>query len=299
MPTKLGDGGYGPENYDPKDGKYVKNSVNQEAAFNRDKYGYNYGTGNVDGDDIFDVNVQSNGYVREYLEEPEYMKEKNGKKAEIVYMTPQQYYEDCAKYCFGGDVSVEQLKESRGSNLPNIEHLKRVIQEGKIKFPLPYIEYDEYKKGEQEGLHRMYVAGELFGWNHEFPVLTIKWIDDDTRKKFEKYRETIHVNDALRSFENDYDNRTFYGEDNLKTSLSFKIHDALKKVYKNDWYMKPIDIELKDNKIYVKIGENQYFLDGENFNIRNEQSIFEELDNDYDDDEDIFDDDELKSILNF
>lgn len=290
MPTKLGDGGHGPENYNPADGKYVENSVNEEAASNRKKYEWDYKTGDVNGDDIFDVNVQSNSYVRQYLIEPEYMKDKNGKKAEITYMTPQQYYEDCAKYCFGGDINAEQLKEQRGYDSSTMEHLKNVIKDG-IKFPLPYLEYDEYKKGEQEGLHRMYVAGELFGWDHKFPVLTIKWADEETKKMFEKYRERIHVESALRYFGND--NRTFYSEEDFETSLSSQINEALRRVYKHDWYMKPVDIQLKDEQTYIKIGDNQYILDSGKFDIRKEEPIFAEFE---EDEEDIFSDEDLLNV---
>lgn len=287
MPTKLGDGGHGPENYNPADGKYVENSVNEEAASNRKKYEWDYKTGDVNGDDIFDINVQSNSYVSQYLIDPKYMEDKNGKKAEITYMTPQQYYEDCAKYCFGGSINAKKLKEQRGYDSSTIEHLKNVIKDG-IKFPLPYIEYDEYKKGEQEGLHRMYVAGELFGWDHKFPVLTIKWTDEETKKMFEKSREKINVELALRYFGDD--NKTFYSEEDFKTSLSLEINDALRRVYKYDWYTKPVDIQLKDDKAYIKIGDNQYILDGDKFNIIKEEPIFAEFE---EDEEDIFSDEDL------
>ena len=45
------------------------------------------------------------------------------------------------------------------------------INKYKRKFPLPYL---NIATKQQEGRHRMYVAGELFGWDTRFPVLVVQ-----------------------------------------------------------------------------------------------------------------------------
>ena len=56
---------------------------------------------------------------------------------------------------------------------------------------MPYINYAE---GQQEGLHRMLTAANMFGWDKvKFPVLTIRWADEDlhNRQVEEKYRNRM------------------------------------------------------------------------------------------------------------
>ena len=83
-------------------------------------------------------------------------------------MSPNEYYSLSAKIL---NTTVDNLIADRASDKERIERLKAVILKDKKKFPMTFI---DLAQGEQEGLHRMYVAGELFGWDTKFPVLVIR-----------------------------------------------------------------------------------------------------------------------------
>lgn len=83
-------------------------------------------------------------------------------------MSPNEYYSLSAKIL---NTTVDNLIADRASDKERIERLKDVILKDKKKFPMTFI---DLAQGEQEGLHRMYVAGELFGWDTKFPVLVIR-----------------------------------------------------------------------------------------------------------------------------
>ena len=45
---------------------------------------------------------------------------------------------------------------------------------------MPYL---NYAHPGQEGRHRMWVAGELFGWDKKFPCLVVTWADEERHKR--------------------------------------------------------------------------------------------------------------------
>lgn len=110
--------------------------------------------------DIFDTSTI--GGIPAYND---YMKQK---EKYIQYITPTQYFEQCAKG-FGTtfEAQVRQIENDKEI----INWLHRVIFELGKKFPMAYISKSNGSK--QEGRHRMYVAAQLFGWNKSFPVLVI------------------------------------------------------------------------------------------------------------------------------
>ena len=143
---------------------------------------YEYNTGTVNGDDIFDTTtlggfsdlsqcIPGNKYYQ-------YMIDEKNKKGEIKMLSPEEYYEICAAQ-FG--TTPEDLKDGRSTPPEYIKALERVITVKKKKFPMPFIDYTE--KGSQEGLHRMMAAGNLFGWDHKFPVLVIDWADKERHER--------------------------------------------------------------------------------------------------------------------
>ena len=110
-----------------------------------------------------------------------YMQKEKNRTGEIVMMTPEEYYEACAKHGFGHETTVANLKDQRGFNRSKIEKFKKMMQSG-TKFCLCVINYAD---NSQEGLHRMMAAGELYGWDKKFPVLAVTAYDnqeEDARK---------------------------------------------------------------------------------------------------------------------
>lgn len=150
---------------------------------------YNYRTSDIDGNNIFDIHKASNSHAQQLLDGSEYLRKEKNIYSEIVEMTPFEYFESCARDCFNEPVS--QLIRSRRMDKNTLNHLKQVIQVYKKKFPITYIDYAQHGHPEQEGLHRMMVAGDLFGWDTKFPVQVIKWVDE---KRAIEEKETKHKN---------------------------------------------------------------------------------------------------------
>lgn len=165
---------------------------------------YNYRTSDVDGSNIFDIHKGSNSDAQQLLDGSEYWRTHKNTYSEIVEMTPLEYFETCARDCFNEPVS--KLIKSRRMDKNTLDHLKQVIQIYKKKFPITYINYAQHGHPEQEGLHRMMVAGDLFGWDTKFPVQIIKWVDEEKaieekeikhKNKIENYLQNA-VTRALR-----------------------------------------------------------------------------------------------------
>ena len=152
---------------------------------------YDYRTAEIDGDNIFDIHKASNSDAQQILDGSTYWKEEKNTFSKIVQMTPYEYFKACAEDCF--NETAEELIASRGRDTHIIEHLKQVLQIYKKRFPIPYIDYATHYTPSQEGLHRMYVAGELYGWNKKFPVQIIDWVDKDRakREKYNKHKREI------------------------------------------------------------------------------------------------------------
>lgn len=130
-------------------------------------------------------------YYNNFLNEKDlaYMQKSKNRTGEVVYMTPVQYYEECAKHIFE-DTTVESLKLQRSSNSEYINKYKEDMLAGD-KFPLCYLNYAD---NGQEGLHRMMAAGEAFGWNTKFPVLVVRAVDSRVEQLNNVWR---YWNDAI------------------------------------------------------------------------------------------------------
>lgn len=156
---------------------------------------FDWGTGEAKGDDIFDVSTLG-GFSGIADTIPgakyhQYMIDKKNKKGEIVQMTPQEFYDVSASFF---RKTADELKSQRKSIPGYIDKLKAVITEKKRKFPLPFLDYTERS---EEGLHRMYAAAELFGWDHKFPVLEVKWADQKRHDADVEARERKDAEDEI------------------------------------------------------------------------------------------------------
>jgi len=107
-------------------------------------------------------------YYRNFLnpKDLEYMQKAKGVTGEIIQMTPNEYFQHCADI-FGTtkDYQIDLVKNDRVINT-----LKKVITEYKKKLCIPML---NKATNQQEGRHRMYVLGDLFGWDKKFPVLVV------------------------------------------------------------------------------------------------------------------------------
>ena len=114
--------------------------------------------------------TKASGY-EDFLDskDAEYYRNHKNKQGDIVLMTPTEYVEACASN-FGHGVTAESLIQQRTDDL--LPEYEEAMRNGD-KFPLCYIDYT----GGQEGLHRMIAAGNVFGWDKQFPVLVVKPYD--------------------------------------------------------------------------------------------------------------------------
>lgn len=119
-----------------------------------------------------------------------YMQKAKNRTGDIVMLSPNKYFEACAKDIFNGRHSIDDIKHQReyskfkdGRSL--IATYTDDMKNGD-KFPLCYINYAD---NSQEGLHRMYAAGEAYGWNTKFPVLVVSVYDQDWETRLNLMRE--------------------------------------------------------------------------------------------------------------
>lgn len=127
------------------------------------------------------------GVLDEYLtkEGLEYKQNYKNRTGKIVMMSPNEYYDKCSKHLWGGRFSVDSIKRSRRYDDKKLEKYRRDIQRGK-KYFMPYIDYAD---GGQEGLHRMMVMGDLYGWDTKFPVLVIDVYDKERERQHELFHK--------------------------------------------------------------------------------------------------------------
>lgn len=131
---------------------------------------------------VFDISSTGTSYYNNFLntKDLEYMQTAKNLTGHIEMMTPQEYFEACAKDIFQGRHTAEQLKKQREASrskdgIRTIDKYIEDMRSGSV-FPLCFLNYADLG---QEGLHRMYAAGEAFGWDTEFPVLIVEPYDMD------------------------------------------------------------------------------------------------------------------------
>ena len=208
-------------------GTFLKEYLREDKEVDYDSYTtYDWGTPPVEGDDIFDTN-----YLGGYSElascipgnkDYQYMIDKKNKKGEIVMMSPEEYYAECAR---GFHTTPEELKRSRSTPEGYIKALERVITVKKKKFPMTFI--DLTSEGSQEGLHRMMAAGNLFGWDHKFPVLVVDWADKERHEREAEEDRLWELNKMIDQAFKATCHYTFVDEEDFKTEFTGQLADEV------------------------------------------------------------------------
>ena len=161
---------------------------------------FDYRTSKVDGNNIFDTNRTGMSHYDNFITDPSYMEKSKNLKAEIVQMTPREYFEGCAKI-FNSTVN-KQISQTQADK-QTIMHLMDVLNIYQRRFPITFLNYAQQS---QEGRHRMLAAAQYCGWEVKHPVMVITWADEEKHQrqvKAEKDREIYiklkgAVNNALR-----------------------------------------------------------------------------------------------------
>lgn len=147
----------------------IKKVIEEDYLDDEEKF-WDYHTANISGNQVFDETTQESSYGKKFLDLAKSGKsDSKGRKAKIIQITPMQYFEGCA-LGFGTSVQsqVRQVKNDEGT----LDLLNDVIDKYHKRFPITYLDFSGETFG-QEGRHRMYVAGERYGWDTKFPVLVI------------------------------------------------------------------------------------------------------------------------------
>lgn len=148
-----------------------KHSKNEAYLDPEEKF-WDYRTKEVQPGKYIDTSRSEIGWVDNLIHNVKYFEQNKGVTARIVDMTPEEYFEECATLFHN---SVDFQKKQIAADTGTIEHLTDVIKKFGKRFPIPYI---NIANNSQEGRHRMYVLGELFGWDKAVPVLIIQDVNN-------------------------------------------------------------------------------------------------------------------------
>ena len=130
-----------------------------------------YGTTEVEGKNVIDTHKASTFATQDLLDGSTDAAYDNVCYT-IIDLTPTQYFELCGKV---QDMSQEEIIRFIGMDEQQITHIKDVILKFNKRLPLPYVSFSSVADvSGQEGRHRMYALGEMFGWDAEFPVMVIQ-----------------------------------------------------------------------------------------------------------------------------
>ena len=152
--------------------------------------------------------------------------------------------------------SVEKLKMERKRDTYTIQHLNDVIDMYKKQFPMTIINYAER---EQEGLHRMYVVGERFGWNTKQPVLVIRWADEDRAYREASAKQKARIESYIRNAIKKASYYTYYSIDELVSQLQSEVEKELQYVDEFENVGIKVKLERDDAEEAFEVIVNDYY----------------------------------------
>ena len=198
-------------------------------------------------------------------------------------MSPTQYYEECGRKIF--NVSSSKLKAGRERDKYTLDKLKNVLLVYKKKLCVPIINYAEKQ---QEGLHRMYVLGELFGWDHKFPVLAVTFDDPE---RAEKEEEQKRLNELAYKVERAISSAKDYRYTSIE-EFPEQLQWELDKVFKfDDAITKPVQFEstVDNSTVTISIFNQTYTVKESELKIEQRNDELDDIDLEDDDYEDFLD----------
>lgn len=179
----------------------IKKVIEEDYLDDEEKF-WDYHTANISGNQVFDETTQESSYGKKFIDLAKSGKsDSKGRKAKIIKMTPMQYFEGCA-LGFGTSVQsqIRQVKNDKGT----LDLLNDVIDKYHKRFPITYLDFSGATFG-QEGRHRMYVAGERYGWDTKFPVLVIYSGKEPDYGKYKRMGYDNEENEEIETVDIDID----------------------------------------------------------------------------------------------
>ena len=226
---------------------------------------YDYKTAPVTGTQVVDLHRTGMSFYDDFLNGDtttlNYLKNEKNLVGQVEIMSPAKYFQACSDYGFiNTHPSVTELVRQRRQDLTTLQHLKDVLLVYKRRFPMPVLNKAE---SAQEGLHRMLVIADLYGWDHEVPVLVVDWADkqrafeEQKRKRIERIEYNIKraVQNALMY--------KFRNIEELREQLQWELDKQFD--YNDDGINTPVKFELADDdkghSFIVSIGTASYSFD--------------------------------------
>ena len=211
---------------------------------------------------VFDLHSTGTSYYDDFLTDEglEYMQRHKNLTGRIEMMTPQEYFKQCTENVFDRRASVADIKRQReysrfkdGTRF--VDRYAQDMRNGDT-FPLCYINYAEPG---QEGLHRMYAAGEVFGWDTKFPVLIIEpynqelWNDQQLSRQIRTYLKYT-FEDVVKQAEDEISD----WDSPPPEDLAAQFRDAIircARSHKDDPHPIDVYISVDDDEIHIYLSE--------------------------------------------
>lgn len=234
-----------------------------------------YGTGNIENNEYFDVTKSEASKYTDYLQEPEKTNKYFKTTSSIEMLSPKEYLEECAKIF---DSTFENQYKQVKNDIDDMKHLRDVVLKYKKKFPITVLNYAE---NTQEGRHRMATLGELFGWDKKYPVLIIR--ETPEGKEYKKQQAIFRGLNRLTNRALEF---TFDSYEDAIEEIKYHLDKELKDYYDYE----DLDIILtKKPSIIIQVDNVSYEIEDHEINI--------DPDREKDDLEDLLDIEDLLSQL--
>jgi len=234
-----------------------------------------YGTGNIENNQYFDVTKSEMSKYTDYLRDPENTNKYFKTTSSIEMLSPREYFEACAEIF---DSTFEKQYKQIQRESEDLEHLKNVILKQKKKFPITVLNYAENM---QEGRHRMFTLGELFGWDKKYPVLVVR-----ETLEGKEYKKQQAIFRGLNRLTNRALEFTFDSYEDAIEEIRYHLDRELKDYYDYE----DLDIILtKKPSIIIQVDNVSYEIEDDLINI--------DPDREKDDLEDLLDIEDLMSEL--
>ena len=252
---------------------------------------YDYKTASVDGSDVVDSTKTGMSFYDQFIQnnkaDIDYLRNNKNLKGEVVMMSPEEYFKACSDFGFpNSHPSVDKLKHDRGLDKKTLEHLKDVLTVYKKKFPMPMLNKAE---SGQEGLHRMMVIGDMFGWDHKVPVLVVDWADKQRAYEAARRKRIQQIEYNIKKAVQNALLYRFANIEELKEQLQWELNKQFE--YNDDDISTPVQFELttdEQEKIFkVTIGSASYTFDYDDVDFVDSFNNTDDVDDiDFDDIED-------------
>lgn len=223
---------------------------------------FQYPVGKITDNNFFDTNYSEIGYIQHFLRNPV----KDNKEFKIEYLSPQEYFQACAEiFNSTVDKQIRQIEDDEEI----LNQLYKAHQSGN-QFPLTYINYADKT---QEGRHRMYLIGELYGWDKKYPVGIIRWIDTD---RAEREAEEARQEDIRHYVKNDIENLKQWSYDSFEEFES-EVNDWKIPRWEKDYDFRAELID-KGLEYIIRIGGVDFVFDKNELKIRDQEPNYDDLD---------------------